>query len=40
MPVHPTRLGRYETTAVGGEAVSAYVPRPLPPDPQVDLTGL
>jgi Fic family protein len=40
MPVHPTRLGRYETTAVGGEAVRAYVPVPLPPIPPVDLTGL
>jgi len=40
MPVHLTRLGRYETTAVGGETVRAYVPRPLPPDPQVDLRGL
>jgi Fic family protein len=40
MPVHSTRLGRYETTAVGGEAVRAYVPVPLPPIPPVDLTRL
>jgi Fic family protein len=40
MPEHPTRLGRYETTAVGGETVRAYVPVPLPPIPPVDLTGL
>jgi len=40
MPVHPTRLGHYETTAVGGETVRAYVPVPLPPIPAVDLTGL
>ncbi len=40
MPVHQTRLGRYETTAVGGEAVRAYVPLPLPPDPPADLSDL
>jgi Fic family protein len=39
MPVHPSRLGRYETTSVGGENVRAYIPVPLPPDPPVDLTG-
>ncbi len=40
MPDYPTRLGHYETTAVGGERVRAYVPIPLPPVPAVDLTGL
>jgi Fic family protein len=40
MPVFETRLGRTETTAVGGETVRAYVPRPLPPDPPVDLGNL
>src|SRR5271157_3485532 len=40
MAIHATRLGHYESTAVGGEVVRAYVPRPLPPDPPVDLTGL
>ena len=40
MPDYPTRLGRYETTAVAGEAVRAYVPIPLPPIPAVDLASL
>jgi len=40
MPEYPTRLGHYETTAVGGETVRAYVPVPLPPVPPVDLSGL
>ena len=40
MPVHPTRFGRYENTAVGGETVRAFVPLPLPPDPPVDLSSL
>jgi Fic family protein len=40
MPTYPTRLGRYETTAIGGETVRAYVPVPLPPVPPVDFTGL
>jgi cell filamentation protein, protein adenylyltransferase len=39
MPVHQTRLGRYETTAVAGETARAYVPRPLPPVPAIDLTN-
>jgi len=29
--------GRYETTAVGGESVRAFVPAPLPPDPPLVL---
>ena len=40
MPVYPHRIGHYETTAVGGESVRAYVPAPLPPNPPVDLAGL
>ncbi|WP_158925862.1 Fic family protein [Acidisphaera sp. S103] len=40
MPEYPTRLGRYEATAVDGEMVRAYVPVPLPPIPPVDLSGL
>jgi Fic family protein len=40
MPDYPTRLGRYEATAIGGESVRAYVPVPLPPIPAVDLSGL
>jgi len=33
----PTR--RYETTAAAGEAVHAFVPSPLPPQPPLDLGG-
>jgi Fic family protein len=40
MPEYPSRLGHYETTAVGGETVRAYIPVPLPPIPPVDLAGL
>ena len=28
---HPTRIGRYETTSVAGERVSAFIPPPSPP---------
>jgi Fic family protein len=31
--------GRYETTSVGGEVVRAFIPKPLPPDPQLVLDG-
>lgn len=31
--------GRYETTATAGEAVHAFVPSPLPPQPPLDLGG-
>lgn len=31
------RLGTHVTTSVGGENVLAYVPRPLPPDPPLDI---
>ena len=31
------RLGTYVSTSVGDENVRAYLPPPLPPDPQVDL---
>lgn len=34
------RLGRYESTAVGGEAVRAFIPPPLPPVPPLRLDGL
>ncbi len=35
-----SRLGTYVSTATAGEAVRAFVPPPLPPEPPVDLTGL
>jgi len=31
--------GRYETTTTAGESVRAFVPRPLPPLPPLDLDG-
>ena len=31
--------GRYEITSTAGEAVHAFVPAPLPPDPPVQLQG-
>ncbi|MBK9350367.1 MAG: Fic family protein [Sulfuritalea sp.] len=31
--------GRYEVTTTAGEAVRAFVPHPLPPEPPLDLTG-
>jgi Fic family protein len=31
--------GRYERTAVGGEAIDAFVPAPLPPSPPLALDG-
>lgn len=34
-----TRTGTYETTAVGGETVKAFVPGPLPPVPPLQLDG-
>ena len=30
--------GRYEVTSVGGEQVQAFLPRPLPPDPPLELS--
>lgn len=35
-----SRLGHYVTTSVAGEAVKAYIPAPLPPDPPIDLRRL
>ena len=40
MQTYPTRLGHYETTAIGGETIRAYIPLPLPPVPPVDLVPL
>ncbi|MFQ5563940.1 MAG: Fic family protein [Parvularculaceae bacterium] len=34
------RIGRYVTTSAVGERVRAYVPKPLPPAPSVDLSAL
>lgn len=34
------RIGELVTTSVAGESVKAYVPRPLPPSPPVDVHGL
>jgi len=31
--------GRYEVTSVGGEQVRAFLPRPLPPDPPLELSS-
>jgi len=35
-----SRIGRYVTTSVAGEAVKAFIPVPLPPDPPVNLGRL
>ena len=32
-------MGRYESTAVGGETVRAFIPAPLPPEPALELAG-
>ena len=34
------RIGTYMASSVAGETVRAYIPRPLPPEPALDLTGL
>lgn len=34
------RLGRYMETPVGGEVVRAFIPPPLPPNPDIDLLPL
>jgi Fic family protein len=34
------RLGTHVTSTLGGEAVRAFVPPPLPPDPPIDFTGM
>lgn len=31
--------GQYQSTAIGGETVKAFVPAPLPPQPPLDLSG-
>ena len=35
-----SRLGTYATSSVAGETVRAFIPPPLPPMPEVDLSGL
>jgi Fic family protein len=35
-----SRLGTYVSTTTAGETVRAFLPPPLPPEPNVDLTGL
>ena len=38
--LHPSRLGRFDITAVGGERVRAFIPPRLPPNPGVSLVGM
>ena len=35
-----TRLGRYVSKSYGDEMVRAFIPPPLPPNPEVRLAGL
>ncbi len=37
--MHRGTTGRYETSTTAGEAVRAFVPKPLPPAPALDLGG-
>lgn len=39
-PTHQGRMGRLIETSTSGERVKAYVPAPLPPTPQLDLTQI
>ncbi|HED03381.1 MAG TPA: Fic family protein, partial [Candidatus Fraserbacteria bacterium] len=32
-------IGKYEQSSIGGEIVRAFIPHPLPPDPQLQLSG-
>ena len=34
------QTGEYKVESTTGEEVRAYIPKPLPPDPSLDLTGL
>jgi Fic family protein len=34
------QTGKYSISSTAGEEVSAYIPKPLPPDPPLDLAGL
>jgi Fic family protein len=39
-PRNQGRLGRYETTIVGGEKTRAFIPPPLPPVPPIEIAPL
>jgi Fic family protein len=39
-PAFLPRLGRFVETRIGGETVRAFVPPPLPPNPQIDVMSL
>ena len=39
-PDHKLRIGTLVRTSTHGEIVNAYIPRPLPPEPQLDLKRL
>ena len=39
-PTQQGRMGRFMETSTSGERVKAYVPAPLPPTPQLDLTQI
>lgn len=36
----PRQTGEYSISSTAGEQVRAYIPKPLPPDPPLDLAGL
>ena len=37
--MHRGNTGRYDTVSAGGENVKAFIPRPLPPEPPLDLAN-
>jgi Fic family protein len=40
MPKSQSRLGTYVSSSISGETVRAFIPPPLPPVPELDLSGL
>jgi Fic family protein len=38
--MHSERLGRYIKSSLAGEAYESYVPKPLPPVPPIDMSGI